>query len=136
MAQAMLNNSDKQRTLWRITLAAEKVLEGAKAKRDWHTQRLSVWEVARDATKVKLKTNGLVLDESVLDAEHSLYSNSGRPPGVAIDNTLLKDLNEANTKIQEHKDKLHAFESWVEFLEAATGDLELTLSDYLYFFGK
>ena len=48
----------------------------------------------------------------------------------------MKDLNEANSKIQEHKDKVRAFQSWVEFLTAAKGDLELTLSDYLYFFGK
>ena len=136
MAQAILNNSDNQRTLWQITLSADKVLIGAHQKLAFHMERMKTWRVAREETKVKLKTNGLVLDESVLDTEYATYSISGRPPSVAIDNTLLKDLNEANAKVQEHKDKVRAFQSWVEFLEAATGDLELTLSDYLYFFGK
>lgn len=136
MAQALLN-TDNMRTQWRVTLPADEVLDGAMRKLDFHNDRLKVWEKARDDTKIKLKTNGLVLDESVLEQEYvSTYSNSGRPPAVAIDNTLVKDLTEANNKIQEHKDKVRAFQSWVEFLSAAKDDLELTLSDYLYFFGK
>ena len=137
MAQAMLNNSDNQRTLWRITLPALEVLDGASRKLDFHLDRMKVWEDAREATKVKIKERGVILDESVLaQSAEALYSNSGRPPVAVIDNTLMKDLNEANSKIQEHKDKVRAFQSWVEFLTAAKGDLELTLSDYLYFFGK
>lgn len=137
MAQAMLNNSDNQRTLWRITLPALEVLDGASRKLDFHLDRMKVWEDAREATKVKIKERGVILDESVLaQSTEALYSNSGRPPVAVIDNTLMKDLNEANSKIQEHKDKVRAFQSWVEFLTAAKGDLELTLSDYLYFFGK
>ena len=137
MAQAMLNNSDNQRTLWRITLPALEVLDGASRKLDFHLDRMKVWEDAREATKVKIKERGVILDESVLaQSAEALYSNSGRPPVAVIDNTLMKDLNEANSKIQEHKDKVRAFQSWVEFLTAAKGDLELTRSDYLYFFGK
>ena len=136
MANAMLNNSDNQRTLWRITLPASKVHEGAVAKLQYHQNRLKVWENAREETKQKIKERGVILDESVLDEEHSKYSNSGRAPSVALDNLLVKDLNEANNKINEHKDRVSGFQSWVFFLENATGDLELTLSDYLYFFGK
>lgn len=136
MAQTMLNNSDNQRTLWRITLPALEVLDGATRKLEFHQGRLDVWNNALEETKNKIKEKGVILDESVLAQEYSPFSNTGRPPGVALDNLLVKDLNEASNKIQEHKDKIRAFESWVEFLTAAKGDLELTLSDYLYFFGK
>jgi hypothetical protein len=137
MAQALLNNSDNQRTLWRITLPATKVLEGATKKLEFHKGRYDTWVKARDETKKKIRERGVILDESVLaESVEAMYSNSGRPPSAIIDNTLMKDLDEANRKIQEHKDKCRSFESWIEFLEAATGDLELTLSDYLYFFGK
>lgn len=138
MAQAILNSSDNQRTLWRITMPAADVFQGAQDKLAWHQERLSVWEKARETTITKIKSNGVVIDESVLNGipEKSSYSNSGRNPSVMIDNELMSDLNETNSKIAEHKDKVRSFESWVQFLGRAEGELDLTLSDYLYFFGK
>jgi hypothetical protein len=137
MAQALLK-SDNQRTLWNITMPAHEVLEGAENKLAFHKERLAVWEKARDETIAKIKSNGVVIDESVLNgtSQSSQYSNSGRAPSVMIDNELMTDLNETNTKINDHKDKVRGFDSWVQFLSRATDDLDLTLSDYLYFFGK
>ena len=136
MAQAMLNSPEALRTSWKITLDYNAVLDGAREKLEFHQNRLKVWEKALEDTKVKIRERGVILDESVLEQEHSVYSNTGRPPAVALDNLLVKDLNEANNKINEHKDKVRSFQSWVFFLSNANGLLDLTLSDYLYFFGK
>ena len=138
MAQAILNSNENQRSLWRITMPAANIFQGAQDKLAWHQERLSIWEKARDTTIIKIKSDGVVIDESVLNGipEKHLYSKSGRNPSVMIDNELMTDLNETNSKIAEHKDKVRSFESWVQFLERAEGDLDLTLSDYLYFFGK
>jgi hypothetical protein len=138
MANAMLNSSEKMRTTWKITMPAIDVLAGANEKLSWHKTRLGVWENAREKTKQKIRENGIVIDESVLEdmSLTSTYSNSGRAPSVTVNAELVRDLNETNSKIVEHKDKVDAFESWVQFLESAKDDLELTLSDYLYFFGK
>jgi hypothetical protein len=136
MANGLLN-SDNLRTTWKVKTAAANVYVAAQEKLAYHQGRLQVWEAARDETINKIKSNGVVIDESVLnDMGSSTYSNSGRQPGVSVNTELVRDLNEANQKITEHKDKVRAFDSWVQFLSSATGDLELTLSDYLYFFGK
>ena len=136
MASNLLS-SDNLRTSWKIKMPAANVYVAAQEKLEFHKERLAIWEEARSATIETIKSNGVVIEESVLnDFGTSTYSNSGRQPGVSVNSELVRDLNEANTKITEHKDKVRAFDSWVQFLSSATGDLELTLSDYLYFFGK
>ena len=118
-------------------MPAASIFQGAQEKLAWHQGRLSVWETAREDTINKIKAGGIKVDESVLNGTaQSSYSNSGRNPSVVIDNELMTDLNETNTKINTHKDMIRSFESWVQFLGRAEGDLDLTLSDYLYFFGK
>lgn len=136
MASALLNG-ENLRTTWKVSLPSYDVLDGAERKLDWHRERLAVWEKARDQTMVKIRENGVVFDESVLAGDtSSLYSNSGRAPAVTVNSELIRDLNETNSKIAEHKDKVRSFESWCQFLASAEGNLDLTLSDYLYFFGK
>ena len=136
MANALLT-SDNLRTTWKVKTAAANVYVAAQEKLEFHKDRLKIWEEARSATIETIKSNGVVIEESVLNdfGATSTY-NGGRQPGVSVNTELVRDLNEANQKITEHKDKVRAFDSWVQFLSSATGDLELTLSDYLYFFGK
>ena len=137
MANALLN-SDNLRTTWKIKIKAADVHVAALMKLDYHNERVLVWEEAREKTIENIKANGVVIDDSVLNdlGVSSTYNNSGRQPGVSVNTELVRDLNEANQKITEHKDKVRGFESWTQFLAAAEGELELTLSDYLYFFGK
>lgn len=88
MAEALLRNVDQQRTYWIIKLPVGKVLESAREKAKWHGGRLYVWEETREKTKENLRTKGLVLDESVLQQEHS-YTPTLDEPHRWLSTTLL-----------------------------------------------
>lgn len=132
-----MTEKGRTRADWLIHLDAKKILAAAKTKQKHHTERLDIWKKAQTITEDKILKEGVSIDRSVLeDLGKMSYSNSGRSPQAVIRDDLLRDLTEASSKIHEHQGKLREFDSWVEFLEFAEGELSLNLADYLYFFGK
>src|SRR5687767_2171867 len=106
-----------ERSSWEFPYPADKLHAAASTKVEFHQERLAAWEQARDDTMTKIKESGLQIDESVMEDYGKLsYSNSGRRPGVTIDDEMLRDLNESVRKIEEHKGFIADYEAWVEVL--------------------
>lgn len=130
------------RSSWKFTYTADKLLGAAISKHDWHCSRRNWWETKRDEIKKKIQNEGIVIDESVaaLDAGHShSYSNNftGRGTSVSIDNGLIKDLNECLAKVTEHQSKTKDYHAWIQVLESqGAASFDLNQDDWLFFFGK
>lgn len=129
------------RASWKFTYTADKLLEAATAKKDFHAGRLDWWTSKRKETEDKIRSEGIEIDESVAAFSNGLgtagYSNSGRGPSVSIRNDLVKDLGECVAKTSEHEAKIRDYGAWIQVL-ASQGQtsLELHQDDWLFFFGK
>jgi len=119
------------RTAWEFSYTASAVLAGAAKKKAFHQSRLKWWTEKKEAVKETIKAEGMDFEESLSD----VVSNSYRQTGVNIRTDLLKDLNECNSRINVHRDKISGYDAWIEVL-GSQGDaaLALTQDDWLYFF--
>lgn len=126
------------RASWKFTYTADKLLEAATAKRDFHAGRLDWWSSKRKETEDKIRSEGIEIDESVaIGSLTSNYSNSGRGPQVSIRNDLVRDLTECVSKTQEHEAKIRDYGAWIQVLSSqGQTSLELHQDDWLFFFGK
>jgi hypothetical protein len=122
-----------KRNQWEFPYTADKLLDAAKTKSAFHSERLTWWEDKNKHVMETIKAEGLEIDESVALG----YSNSGRHTSVQVRNDLLRDLNECTQKTEEHKGKLKDYDAWIEVL-ASQGQSSFTLhqEDWLFFFGK
>lgn len=127
------------RASWKFTYTADKLLDAATAKKDWHASRLDWWSGKRKETEDKIRSEGIEIDESVGVGSLTTanYSNSGRGPQVSIRNDLVRDLTECVQKTNEHEGKIRDYGAWIQVL-ASQGQtsLELHQDDWLFFFGK
>lgn len=126
------------RVSWKFTYTADKLLEAATAKRDFHAGRLEWWTDKRKETEDKIKSEGIEIDESVaISSLGTSYSNAGRGPQVSIRNDLVRDLTECVSKTQEHETKIRDYGAWIQVLSSqGQTSLELHQDDWLFFFGK
>ena len=127
---------------WNFSYKVTEVLEAAKKRLEFFKGRYKFWTDAKEETIAKIKADGLSFDDS-LAAEKSSFSNGtanyGRQTSVKVDADLQRDLDECNSKINEHRNNVVVFAGWVEFLEknSASGEpLKLKHGDYLFFFGE
>lgn len=125
-----------QRNKWEFPYTADKLLAAAEKKYVFHSGRLAVWQRAQDDTKAKIQAEGLQIDEGV-DILEASYSNRRQGPGVRIDDKLLSHLNEATTKIAEHKAKVKDYEAWIDILKSqGQASFALDHDDWLFFFSE
>lgn len=127
------------RSQWKFTYPADKLLAAATAKMSWHEERLKWWATKRDETKDKIRSEGIEIDESVAFGTDNYLSNKSthRGPQVTIKNDLLTDLNECSQKVSEHQEKIKGYDAWMQVLASqGQATLELHQDDWLYFFGK
>ena len=126
---------DGKRIGWEFKFPTVEVLAAAEAKLAFFKGRLQWWHDQADNTESEIKSSGIEIDRSL--AASVGYSNSGRDMSVKIKPELMRDIAEANSKIQEHKRNVKVYDGWVQFLSAATEDrLSLSHPDWLFFFGK
>lgn len=132
------------RTAWKFSYTADKLLEAAKIKREYHESRLKWWLDKQEEIKTKIKEEGIEIDESLAfdhakDGRLGTASNNFnyRGPVASIRNDLLTDLNETVNKAAEHRGKLRDYKSWEQVL-ASQGQaaFDLNQDDWLFFFGK
>jgi len=122
-----------QRDKWTFPYAADKLLEAARAKLDFHASRLEWWKKKKEEVLTQIKAEGLEIDESVALG----YSNSMRNTSVNVRNDLLTDLNECVQKINEHKHKMTDYHAWIQVLASqGQAGFDLHQDDWLFFFGK
>src|SRR6266852_1780280 len=115
------------RNSWKFTYAADKLLDAANKKRDWHESRLNWWTEAKEKVMKEIKEEGLEIDESVAMG----YSNSGRNASVNVRTDLMRDLNECVAKIAEHKAKRQDYDAWIQVLSSqGQSSLELHQDDW------
>jgi hypothetical protein len=127
------------RSSWKFTYTADKLLAAANAKKAFHTERHQWWSDKRDETKEKIKNEGIEIDESVAHGlNQATYSNSAfRGPSVSIRNDLVTDLDECVAKVGEHQHKIKDYDAWVQVLESqGQASLDLQQDDWLFFFGR
>lgn len=133
-----------KRTTWEFPYSTGRVAEVAKARRDFHQSRVAWWREQFEATKKKIKEEGLDFDESLAepgrfsDAANMRYttSNAGRQATVQIDQELLRDLQESQMKIATHTRLTDEYDGWLSILSAQIADVTLMLNhdDWLFFF--
>jgi histidinol-phosphate/aromatic aminotransferase/cobyric acid decarboxylase-like protein len=129
-----MNPRNEMRHTWTFPYTAAKLAEGAKAKAQWHANRLGHWNAQKKIVMAEIKESGLEVIES--GGGVSNYSHGMRPE-VMVRNDLGKKLQEAHEKIKEHHDKVQVYEGWIQVLEAQADKLlNVTADDYLFFFGK
>ncbi len=127
------------RTSWKFSYQADKLLEAAELKRNWHEGRLNWWVKKREEIKDKIRAEGIEIDESVAyDDEHYKFSsNVNRGPSVNIRNDLVVDLNECVSKVKEHQAKIRDYNSWIQVLASqGQASFDLNQDDWLFFFVK
>lgn len=127
------------RSQWKFTYPADKLLVAATTKRDWHEGRLKWWATKRDEMKEKIKAEGIEIDESVAYGTENYLSNKSahRGASVSIRNDLVVDLTECVSKVSEHQFKIKDYDAWTQVLASqGSGSFDLYQDDWLFFFGK
>lgn len=118
---------------WKFPYRAVDVLKGAEAKRDYHSSRVSWWEAKFEEVKKKVKEDGIEFDVSLADITSNSYAQRG---GVTVRNDLMRDINECQQKVREHKGKTEEYAAWCEVLASQKESVvQLESDDWLYFFG-
>ncbi len=123
---------------WKFTYTANKLAEGAKAQQAFRLSRVDWWTDAKAKLMTEVRESGVEVSESVA-AGNNYASNSTTSfgPQVTIKADLQKKLTECHQKIQGHQQAAAEYDGWVQVLSAnPESRLELTQSDWLYFFGK
>lgn len=124
---------------WEFSYEADKLLAAATAKAKFHTERLEWWAKKRDETKNKIKGEGLEIDESVAFGTENYISNKSmhRESQVKINDSMLRNLKECLTKVNEHQLKVKDYSAWIEVLGSqGSASFPLNQDDWLFFFGK
>ena len=108
------------RSTWKFTYTANRLLEAATSKKDFHLSRLDWWSNKRKETEDKIRSEGIEIDESVaVGAIGYGTSNSiTRGPQVSIRNDLVRDLSECVAKSNEHETKVKDYGAWIQVLSS------------------
>lgn len=124
----------EKRSEWTFQYSNDKLLSGAKAKKEFHEGRLKFWSDAKEKAIAEVKDTGLTISES---AAGSNYSKGGMHPRLVIDESAQDKVSECHSKCQEHAGKVAEYDAWVQVLSAcsSSGTQTLQFHDYLYFFG-
>src|SRR6266446_1614774 len=124
------------RTLWKFSYQANKLLEAAEIKHNWHEGRLNWWVKKREEIKDKIRSEGIEIDESVANNDENYkFSTAHRGTSVNIRNDLLVDLNECISKVKEHQAKIRDYNSWIQVLASqGQSSFDLNQDDWLFFF--
>jgi len=126
------------RTLWKFSYQADKLLDAAHIKTLWHEGRLNWWVKKREEVKEKIKAEGIEIDESVAHSDENYkFSTVQRGTLVNIRNDLVSDLNECVSKVKEHQAKIRDYAAWMQVLASqGQSSFDLNQDDWLFFFGK
>lgn len=129
------------RNEWKFQYQVSQVLKGAKDKHAFHYNRWEWWKAKKEETIAKIKAEGLVIDDSIVNelGKTGYVSNmSNRGVNVTINEEMERDLVECTNKIDQHNRQVTGYGNWVQVLEnqLSTMTLELTQDDWVYFFGK
>ncbi len=119
---------------WQFSYTVAQVLAGAQVKLEWHKGREAHWSKTKEEVIVKIKDEGLEIDESLAGSGSNV--NYGRRTEINVRNDLMRDLHESDGKVKEHAAKVQEYGGWVQVLEAQkpADTLQLTQADWLYFF--
>jgi chromosome segregation ATPase len=119
---------------WEFQFSAAKLLEGAKAKKKHHEDRLEFWKSAKEKVMAEVKDSGIEVSESMAGSN---YTKGAYAPQVMVRADLQQKLTECHRKIDEHYGKAQTYQGWIEVLEAnSNAALQLHSDDYLFFFGR
>lgn len=122
-----------KRDEWEFEYTARDIAKAAVVKLNYHHERLEWWTGRQAEVMEEIRARGIQVHEG----QSRTNTNSGYGPSVTVDTQLQRDLAEATEKITEHKQKVAAYDGWVQTLEAnAEARLKLKHDDYLYFFSK
>lgn len=134
--------SDKQesppmnRKTWNFPYPADKLLEAATAKVDFHKARLAWWTEKKESVLGQIRAEGIEIDESVA-AGQGYGKSYARDEQVSIRNDLLRDLNECVAKVREHSEKIGDYDAWMQVLSSQGQSMfDLHQDDWLFFFGR
>lgn len=124
---------------WKFEYTAMKLATGAMAQKDFRISRVEWWTEQKSKLMAEIKESGLEVNESLGALANLSYANttSANGPTISIRPDLQKKLSECHSKIQAHTQMVAEYDGWVQVLTANPENrLELTQSDWLFFFGK
>jgi hypothetical protein len=124
------------RETWKFPYPADELTAAARDKLKYYQSRLDWWTAMRDEKIKEIKADGIVITESLVSETKFAMSNTYRPPGVSIDNELVAQVQECNSKIADHRRNVRDYTAWVQVLAAQGGAVQqLDKDDWLFFFG-
>lgn len=126
---------------WTFEMPVGEVLEGAQKQLAYRQTRVEFWKDRRDEIVQKIREEGITINESEVEklAGGTSYSNGiGNGVRVVIDNEMQVRLQEAQMKLQENREHVRQYQTWVDLLTPQSAKLSVKLdrADWLYFFGK
>lgn len=123
------NNRDE----WKVSYLGKALADAASIKETHHNNRVKWWQDKYKEVEEKIREKGVTIHES----QAASYSSSGMEPQILYDVGLTKDLKEANQKIKDHGAREREYNGWRQMMDANSNkEFELTINDWLYFFGK
>ena len=126
-----------KRTSWEFQYSADILVKATSDKKDYHISRLQWWENQKKAVMEKIKSEGLEIDDSLVEGTKFSNSNYSRGTSVSVRYDLQEDLTECVDKIKEHTNKRNEYDAWFQVLGAhGLTMFPLNHDDWLFFFGK
>jgi hypothetical protein len=119
-----------QRSDWTFEYGIEEVKDAAEKKVQFHADRITFWESAKETTLNLIRESGIDI------REHEI--TGGQRAEVIIDPTHQQRLNEAQDGLTRNKAKLDEYEGWAQVLHSRVMQndartLSLDHQDILYF---
>ncbi len=121
---------------WKFSYTADRLLEAAMGKKEFHLGRLDWWSKKQKEVEGTIRSEGIEIDESVASAITN-YSTAHRGAQVNIRGDLVRDLQECVVKVSEHREHIKNYDAWAQVLSSqGSSSFDLHQDDWLFFFGK
>lgn len=129
------------RSKWEFEYTAKTLAVAASQQRTFREQRVQFWRDKKEKVILKIKAEGLTIDESITDQlliSNTKYGTSAeRGAAIMVDQTMQRDLDECVSKIRAHTDFRKQYDAWVQVLDGnPEARVKLDHDDWMFFFGK
>lgn len=111
---------------WTFEVPAKKLLSAARQKHDYHTERKLYWYDVLEKTEKEMISGGIKVKKYPV--------SGGMRRERSFDTALERRCNEAEEKIERHKNRIEEYGRFMAALSEAEGrSFELDISDWEFF---
>lgn len=134
----MSDNRTAHRAYWEFTISREAMIEAVGKKLDHHAERLAHWEGRMEYAETDLRENGIDFRDAVKPMPRTSVLAASSTPSQYFQQPVMHQeklsvLQEAQWKVDEHRDMLKTFRSWSRALPHGPAEYTLTFDDVIFF---